>query len=161
MIKKIIASLVVAAIVLFAVITVVNRSHTISGGTTNFDAIGLTDGFTNTGSTTASGGLSIGSSGTNIGKILTGTMNCQTAATTTSTYLATTTTSLDCSVTGALVNDKVFVTLASTTPISLVLSSAYASSAADWIRVAIFNASTSAITIGTNSTSTLRYLIIR
>lgn len=146
MIKNIIIGAIVA-ILLVVGLSFTNKVNV--GGTTNLDTLGLT-------------GLYVGASGTTFSQIISGTMNCVSASTTAvTTYVGNVITSMDCPVSNVVLGDKVFVTLASTTPNGLTLSSAYASSTSGFVRVNIFNASSSAVTINTNSTSSLSYYIVR
>ena len=125
------------------------------GATTNFSGLTVgTSGLVVNGSTT------LGSSGTAIGTIIHGQFTAS-SCTGSSTQPIGATVTYSCSVTGAANGDRVFVTLASTTPTWVVLSAAYASTtASNNVRVVLLHASSTGA-FASATTTGAKYLIVR
>ncbi len=102
-------------------------------------------------------GINIGT-GTNIAKVLTGTVSCTGPAT----VIASSQATYNCSVTGVASTDKVFVTLPDATVANIYLADAYASTTvADVFQMELGNASSTASTIPLGATTSVQYLIVR
>lgn len=100
------------------------------GGVTNFDSVDVTDGYLVDGATVinGSGNVAIGSGGTTITKLLTGTCNLSTG---TATIAATSSGAFYCAITGVASGDNVFVSLpigAASTYAGIHVVAAYATS---------------------------------
>lgn len=148
MIKNIIASVVTSLVVLVLGLAVVLPQSNPS----------LLGGRIETVLNQFSGGIQVGTTGSNVAKIIDGTVNC----TGTSTIAATAVASYNCAVTGAVSGDKVFVSLPSGTVSPFItLVNSYASTTSGYIVVTLRNASTTASVAPTGATTSVPYLIVR
>lgn len=145
-----------------------NQSVPTLGGVTNLDALTLDNGnlivtngtITASGSISATGGTTIGSAGSAVSTLIFGQLG-PSSCTGTATQAIGAQTTYTCTVSGALTNDRIFVTLASTTPSWVLLSNAYASTTgSNDVRVVLFNASSTGAA-ATATTTGAKYLIVR
>lgn len=137
------------------------------GGTTNYDSLELSETLTVTGATTLSASLKVGTSGTTMSQILSGTCTLGTLgpASIDASHAASTTKVYDCPVTGVVSGDNVIASF-STSTATIVngwsIQGAKASSTAGYIEVLISNLTgTARVPSATGVGSSTSYIIIR
>jgi hypothetical protein len=129
----------------------------IKAGSTGQLTISSAGLITTSGGIANTGTLTVGSAGSALSKVITGTCNIVIGTLATSSVG-----SGACAATGAVAGDKVFVSLASTTIAGFSLVGASASSTADQLVVVIYNDTVSATTtIPTTVKNNAQYLIVR
>jgi hypothetical protein len=139
--KKIGITVALIAVIVLGFI-LLNGKEVVTRGVTNFDTLGIT-------------GLQIGTSGSSLSQVLTGTMNCTGGAT----VGTSTTGAYQCAVTGVVSGDKVFASL-TTTPAGIYISGVVASSTSGFVQLTLGNTATSP-TAPTGATTSVQYLIVR
>lgn len=152
---KIIAAIAVIALLLGGWALVGGNAHQSAlGGESNYDLLSMTSFRVGV---SCNDSYSSTCQGTRIFQILNGTANCATGATTVGPFASST---IDCAISNVVSADRVFITLSSTTPASLLLDKAWASSTAGFIEVSLYNATSTSQAVA-GATSSLSYLIVR
>lgn len=147
MIKNIIIAVLALVVLGLGVAKLSDNSSLLAGGTTNFDTLSLT-------------GLQVGSSGSSLSQVLSGTLTAS-SCTGSSTQPIGASVVYDCAVTSVVSGDTVMVSTASSTfPETVNIKSSLASSTSGFIQIVLRNASSTGA-FASATTTGFKYLIIR
>lgn len=141
--KSIVSLLLVIAIAVAVLFIRSFGAPMLAGGTTNFDTVSVT-------------GLQVGSSGTTLSNVLSGTVTCIGPDVTMIPGKTSTTT---CSLTGAASGDRVLIMPPAGHAPGLIYEGIATTS--NQIGVVLYNSTTTSVTVGSNSTSSVGYTIFR
>lgn len=156
--KETIIGIIAGIALILSIVGLVGGNHQTApglGGTTNYDTISVNGFKLGTG---CNDSFSTSCTGTSLSQILTGTVTCATGA---SNITALASSTYDCAISNVLAGDKVFASLPTSTPNSIMLVGATASTTVSGImELVLANISTSTRPVA-GATSSVQYLIIR